>query len=442
MAKKKPKGRSKNKPRGHYCRICGEHKANEKFSGRGHATHICKACHSLPLTSRNELEHINKIERISNNFFISKENLNRLKKYMRDTRYPEASEYAGDILESYYNRIGDYSDNKNGNEFREPVLYSELDDALKTETRSRMEELISEYLEFAEYMPDKEDMDEILNRLCEEITDTINGEIADSIEFTTDKDCYVLFDADSNENEDWNEDELEKNIEEDIEIQEKITEKELVIDKTLRSMFKEILNVFVQEIKDDGFELPYYSDTLIVAETERLKIRKFTMGDLNDLFLIMKKESVMYSWEHIFRKKDVKKWINTQFKRYKDDGYGYFAVTLKGTENEYGNGKLIGQVGIMKSEIKGEKANEIGYIFDDKFWRNGYATEATKACVELAFGGFNIEKLYCTIRPENESSIRVAERLNMRKTGEFTKLYNEKEMLHSIYELKKAGKFS
>ncbi len=32
------------KPRGHYCRICGQRKANEKFSGRGHAAHICKAC--------------------------------------------------------------------------------------------------------------------------------------------------------------------------------------------------------------------------------------------------------------------------------------------------------------------------------------------------------------------------------------------------------------
>jgi hypothetical protein len=33
-----------SKPHGHYCRICQQYKANEKFSGRGHATHICKAC--------------------------------------------------------------------------------------------------------------------------------------------------------------------------------------------------------------------------------------------------------------------------------------------------------------------------------------------------------------------------------------------------------------
>lgn len=39
MAKKK-------KQQGHYCRICGECKANEKFSGKGHAQHICKTCMS------------------------------------------------------------------------------------------------------------------------------------------------------------------------------------------------------------------------------------------------------------------------------------------------------------------------------------------------------------------------------------------------------------
>ncbi|MCL1843690.1 MAG: hypothetical protein FWF79_07745 [Defluviitaleaceae bacterium] len=32
------------KQRGHFCRICHQRKSNEKFSGRGHAAHICKAC--------------------------------------------------------------------------------------------------------------------------------------------------------------------------------------------------------------------------------------------------------------------------------------------------------------------------------------------------------------------------------------------------------------
>lgn len=39
--------KKKNRPHGHYCKICGEYKANEKFSGKGHAAHICKACSCL-----------------------------------------------------------------------------------------------------------------------------------------------------------------------------------------------------------------------------------------------------------------------------------------------------------------------------------------------------------------------------------------------------------
>jgi len=36
--------KNKKKGQGHYCRICGRHRANEKFSGKGHAQHICKDC--------------------------------------------------------------------------------------------------------------------------------------------------------------------------------------------------------------------------------------------------------------------------------------------------------------------------------------------------------------------------------------------------------------
>lgn len=29
---------------GHYCRVCGKTRSNEKFSGKGHKNHICKDC--------------------------------------------------------------------------------------------------------------------------------------------------------------------------------------------------------------------------------------------------------------------------------------------------------------------------------------------------------------------------------------------------------------
>lgn len=45
----------------HYCKICGEYKSNESFSGGGHAAHICKKCRKLPVEVREERLTLNRI---------------------------------------------------------------------------------------------------------------------------------------------------------------------------------------------------------------------------------------------------------------------------------------------------------------------------------------------------------------------------------------------
>lgn len=46
----------KKKQQGHYCRICGRYRANEKFSGKGHRTHVCKDCHQEQQSSKRLLK--------------------------------------------------------------------------------------------------------------------------------------------------------------------------------------------------------------------------------------------------------------------------------------------------------------------------------------------------------------------------------------------------
>lgn len=53
--------KKKNRPHGHYCKICGEYKANEKFSGKGHAAHICKACSRLSAAEKAAAMDINRL---------------------------------------------------------------------------------------------------------------------------------------------------------------------------------------------------------------------------------------------------------------------------------------------------------------------------------------------------------------------------------------------
>ena len=53
--------KKKNRLHGHYCKICGEYKANEKFSGKGHAAHICKACSRLSAAEKAAVMDINRL---------------------------------------------------------------------------------------------------------------------------------------------------------------------------------------------------------------------------------------------------------------------------------------------------------------------------------------------------------------------------------------------
>ena len=73
---------AKNKKiRGHYCFVCDTVMANEKFSGKGHANHICKKCSKLPVEARNEKKTINKINSLYQYTFLSKVNWQMLNKY-------------------------------------------------------------------------------------------------------------------------------------------------------------------------------------------------------------------------------------------------------------------------------------------------------------------------------------------------------------------------
>ena len=97
-AKKKPGKKhrvdSRNKPSGHCCWVCGQHKANEKFSGRGNATHMCRQCHALPVAERNKMVAVRRAENMAFRY-LSEQEINWLRKKMDDPR-PEVREAARD----------------------------------------------------------------------------------------------------------------------------------------------------------------------------------------------------------------------------------------------------------------------------------------------------------------------------------------------------------
>lgn len=69
---------------GHYCKICGTSKANEKFSGKGHKRHICKVCSKLPKDTLAEIKQMSELVGFLEQSHISKKNLKRLRELAED----------------------------------------------------------------------------------------------------------------------------------------------------------------------------------------------------------------------------------------------------------------------------------------------------------------------------------------------------------------------
>lgn len=83
---------------GHWCRICGSIKSNEKYFGKGHKSHICKECSRKP---KEEIEQIDQSEEIFNflkQSHISKKNISRLEQ-LAGSKNTEISELANIVLE-------------------------------------------------------------------------------------------------------------------------------------------------------------------------------------------------------------------------------------------------------------------------------------------------------------------------------------------------------
>ena len=70
---------------GHYCWVCGRTRANEKFSGKGHARHICKDCQRLPREERDRVQALRDIDAFMDQRNISAKNVARLKTLCRSS---------------------------------------------------------------------------------------------------------------------------------------------------------------------------------------------------------------------------------------------------------------------------------------------------------------------------------------------------------------------
>jgi len=87
------------------------------------------------------------------------------------------------------------------------------------------------------------------------------------------------------------------------------------------------------------------------------------------------------------------------------------------------SGQLIGRCGLLPWSIAGEPEVELAFLIDKTRWREGLATEASRAIVEYARTRLRLQRLICLIMPGNVASEGVARKVGMVFDREHTDEY-------------------
>jgi RimJ/RimL family protein N-acetyltransferase len=146
----------------------------------------------------------------------------------------------------------------------------------------------------------------------------------------------------------------------------------------------------------------------VIAETDRLKIRKLTTEDAAFVLALTNEPYVI---EHIGDRglrsiSDAKAYIlNGPWAQHCDQGYGQFAIELKP------EGVLIGLCGILyrtKLEL-----TDVGFALLSHYWRQGFAFEAVSAVMDYGHDVLGIRNITGLTSETNTASINLLKKLGM-----------------------------
>lgn len=86
---------------------------------------------------------------------------------------------------------------------------------------------------------------------------------------------------------------------------------------------------------------------------------------------------------------------------------------------------VLGDIG-FKGKPNENQTVEIGYGFIEKYWNQGYATEAVKELIDWAFKTGEVETIIAETLLDNYSSMRVLEKLHMKRVNATEMMINWK----------------
>jgi RimJ/RimL family protein N-acetyltransferase len=101
--------------------------------------------------------------------------------------------------------------------------------------------------------------------------------------------------------------------------------------------------------------------------------------------------------------------IDTIEERFGRQGYGMWALEVAET------GEFIGFTGLnpMPADVPGAGGVEVGWRLARQAWHQGYATEAARAALDVAFAGIGLKEIWSMTAVLNEPSQAVMRRLGL-----------------------------
>lgn len=146
---------------------------------------------------------------------------------------------------------------------------------------------------------------------------------------------------------------------------------------------------------------------IMIAETERLILRRYKKEDVQDLYEYLSDMEVV-KYEPYKPLTFDETYENLEWRIGTDE---MIAVELKSSL------KMIGNVYMGKRDFE---ALEIGYVFNRNYWGYGYAAESCRALIQLAFSN-GVHRIYAECDPRNKSSWKLLEALGFQREAHFRK---------------------
>lgn len=143
----------------------------------------------------------------------------------------------------------------------------------------------------------------------------------------------------------------------------------------------------------------------VVLQADGLRLRELVPDDIATIAELLGDPEVMAFWPRPLDRAEAAAWIAGQRERYRRDGFGHWLL------EDAGKAVPIGQVGLLATMARGRREIELGYILHRRFWGQGYATRAGALALGYAFATLGAAEVIALIRPANQPSRRVADRL-------------------------------